>query len=139
MPIIKAPFKNASRLFMMTGGYIASTGSEVKTVEILTTSGWEIFTPSLPSTLISHCMVALPSFAAILIGGTTGGTTLAATYTITNDNPVWKSGPSLNIARRYHGCSRISNQSWNPKYSTIVVGGNAGSAVLNSVEILDDE
>ena len=136
MPIIKAPFKNASRLFMMSGGYFS--GTSVNTVEILTTNGWEIFTPSLPSAFHGHCMVSLPTFAAMQIGGTAGATIVGVTYIITNDKPVWTKGPILNFARQYHACSRITNNDWTPKYSTIVVGGING-AVLNTVEILDDE
>ena len=136
-PIIKAPFRNTSRLFLMAGGYSPSTGSLLNTVEILTTSGWEVFTPSLPFAINAHCMVSLPYFAAMVIGGVTNGTYFGGTFIITNDNPLWTSGPSLKLARQYHACSRITNNSWNPKYSTIVVGG-FNVIYLDSVEILDD-
>ena len=136
-PIIKAPFKNTSRLFIMAGGYNPSTNSLLNIVEILTTSGWEVFTPSLPFAINAHCMVSLPYFGAMVIGGVTNGTYFGGTFIITNDNPLWTSGPSLKLARQYHACSRITNNSWNPKYSTIVVGG-FNVNYLDSVEILDD-
>ncbi len=130
-----SPFSNSSQILFMTGGE-SSQYVGMKTNEVLTPTGWELFTPSLPVTVSRHCMLLWDSSTAIIIGGIQGGSNGVKSYLISDSNKMWVEGPSNIIARNTHGCARIRPDSQSLKLSIIIAGG-WGTSGLSSVEILD--
>ncbi len=131
-----SPFSNSSQILFMTGGY---TNGYVRTNlnEVLTSSGWEIFSPPLPMTFVYHCMVLWNSSTVLVIGGLQDGTPGFKTYFIQDKNRVWVEGPSINFQRYAHGCARINQDNRSQKLSIIIAGGYATGG-LTSVEVLDE-
>ncbi len=81
--IVPSPFSTNSQDFFIVGGY-----GPISQTEVLTESGWQLFTPSFPVTVYHHCLLLLNSTAAIVIGGIQNTVTTANTYIITNGNRV---------------------------------------------------
>jgi len=130
-----SPFTNSSQILFMTGGFTASN-SATNQIEILTTAGWELFSPSLPVTIYFHCMLLWNFSSVIITGGIQNGYIGSKTYFISDKKKVWVEGPSLNFARYGHGCARINQDNRSLKLSVIIAGGY-GSGGFTSVEILD--
>ena len=53
---------------LVTGGYYGYD-SYLNSAEMLTEEGWESNIPSLPVTILDHCMVTVNSTTVITIGG----------------------------------------------------------------------
>ncbi len=53
---------------LVTGGFDASE-SYLNSAEMLTEEGWDSNLPSLPVTILDHCMVTVNSTTVITIGG----------------------------------------------------------------------
>ena len=127
-----SPFQNSSQLFIMTGGY--QNHVPLSSVEILATQGWEILAPSIPVTVYDHCTITT-SFSTMVIGGIQNEIPSAKTFFISNNDRIWRNGPSLNYYRYSHSCARIPTSGKNTnKMSTIAVGGYE----ISSTELLDD-
>jgi hypothetical protein len=123
---------------LVTGGHDMS-GSSLKSAEMLTEEGWESNIPSLPVTIIYHCMVTVNSTTVMAIGGVQNGKGyLGKTYYFTFGEESWTLGPELKNKRRYHSCGKIRRNKESEEMSIIVAGGVDGSSLLPSVEILDD-
>ncbi len=102
-----SPFSNSSQILFMTGGQkIFNVGTN--DCEILTTTGWELFTPSLPMAISLHSMLLWNSSTVIIVGGIQGGAIGNKTYLISDKNRVWVEGPSITFATYGHGCARIN-------------------------------
>jgi len=81
-----SPFTNKPQSLFVTGG--SGSNGALATAEILTDSGWELFSPSLPVKIYSHCMVLLNSTAALVIGGFQNGMISAETLLISDNRKV---------------------------------------------------
>jgi N-acetylneuraminic acid mutarotase len=121
---------------LVTGGVDAS-GSDVKSVEILTEEGWESNIPSLPVTISYHCMVTINSTTVMVIGGKQNGQYSGKTFYLTFGEKSWTEGPELKFNRVWHSCGKIRRNKDSQEMSIIVAGGWDGS-YLSSVEILDE-
>ena len=132
-----SPFSNGSLILFMTGGE-TSVNVATNQNEILTTSGWELITPSLPMPISFHCMLLWNSSNVIIVGGRQAGGIGPNTYFINDENRVWVQGPSISIARYSHGCARINQDERSLRLSVIIAGGYATTGGLTSVEILDE-
>jgi hypothetical protein len=116
---------------LVTGGYDASL-SDLNSAEMLTEVGWERNIPSLPVTIIGHCMVTVNSTTVMAIGGFSGNT-----FYYTFGEESWTEGPELKKKRGYHSCGKIRRNKESQEMSIIVAGGYDGIPTLSSVEILD--
>ena len=130
-----SPFLSDSSTLIITGGYISTTVS-LSSVEVRTQTGWQLFQPSLPTTLYWHCMVLVDKTTAMVIGGVQNGLIASKSFKISDDKREWSPGPALTYGRYRHACSMITKSSKSMDKSVIVVGGLSGNT-LNSVEILD--
>ncbi len=122
---------------LVTGGYNVS--DVMNSVEMLTEDGWETNIPSLPVTLIGHCMVTVNSTTVMVIGGEQNGQYSGKTFYFTFGEESWTEGPELKEERVYHSCGKIRKKKESQEMSIIVAGSASGfSSVFSSVEILDE-
>jgi hypothetical protein len=117
---------------LVTGGRDASESS-LNSAESLTGEGWESNIPSLPVTIIRHCMVTVNSTTVVVIGGGQNGLDYSGkTFYFTFGDESWTEGPELKNERNGHSCGKIRKNKDSQEMSIIVAGG------LSSVEILDE-
>ncbi len=122
---------------LVAGGYNIS--DVMNSVEMLTEEGWESNIPSLPVTLIGHCMVTVNSTTVMVIGGEQNGQESGNTFFFTFGKESWTEGPALKFKRVYHSCGKIRRNKASKEMSIIVAGSASGfSSVFSSVEILDE-
>ncbi len=121
---------------LVTGGYV-SFGSSLNSAEMLTEEGWESNLPSLPVTILGHCMFTVNSTTVMVIGGRQDGQISGKTFYFTFGEESWTEGPELKNKREGHSCGRIRRNKESQEMSIIVAGGYDGS-YLSSVEILDE-
>jgi hypothetical protein len=119
---------------LVTGGLDVSS---LKSAEMLTEEGWESNIPSLPVTILNHCMVTVNSTTVMAIGGIQNGQYSGKSFHFTLGEESWTEGPDLKNKRGYHSCGRIRKNKESQEMSIIVAGGNYGS-YLSSVKILDE-
>jgi hypothetical protein len=122
---------------LVTGGYVTS-GSYLKSAEMLTEEGWESDIPSLPVTIINHCMVTVNSTTVMAIGGFQNGQRSGKTFYFTFGEESWTEGPTLKNKRWDHSCGKIRRNKESQEMSIIVAGGYADGSYLSSVEILHE-
>jgi hypothetical protein len=122
---------------LVTGG---SNGTDLNSAEMLTEEGWESNIPSLPVTILGHCMITVNSTTVMAIGGMQNDQDYSGkTFFFTFGEESWTEGPELKIKRRSHSCGKIRRNKDSQEMSIIVAGGYAGgSSRLSSVEILDE-
>ena len=91
--------------------------------------------PDLPFTIWTHSMVHVDPTAIYLIGGIQNDELSNKTWIIdpTNEFQI-KVGPSLNIARNFHSCSKMRIEG---RIYLVVAGGFKDPDILDSVELLD--
>jgi hypothetical protein len=82
----KSPFTNKPQSLFVTGG--ADNSWSYANAEILTDSGWEVFSPSFPVPVYEHCMVLVNSTTVMVAGGIQNGLTSADTYLISDNKKV---------------------------------------------------
>jgi hypothetical protein len=121
---------------LVTGGYDGSF-SYLKSAEMLTEDGWERNLPSLPVTIIYHCMVTVNSTTVMVIGGFQNSQISGKTFFFTFGEESWTEGPELKNKRRSQSCGKIRRNKDSQEMSIIVAGGYDGS-YLSSVEILHE-
>ena len=122
---------------LVTGGS-DSSGSSLKSAEMLTEEGWESNIPSLPVTIYGHCMVTVNSTTVMVIGGYQNGPISGKTFYFTFGEESWTEGPELKNKRGYHSCGKIRRNKESQEMSIIVAGGYVGLSRMSSVEILDE-
>ena len=105
-----------------------------KSTEIISLNQSPVPGPDLPFTVKGHSMVLVDRTTIYLIGGNQNGQISNKTWIIdpTNNFQI-KVGPSLNIARDAHSCSkmRIDGRIF------LVVAGGCNGRNLDSIELLD--
>ena len=81
-------------------------------------------------------MIQINAFTIFIIGGWLGGGNKStATWVVDPSNNFrLKEGPSLNVPRNGHSCSKMTI---NGRVLIVVAGGSDGQSCLDSVEILD--
>jgi hypothetical protein len=123
---------------LVTGGSDAS--DYLNSSEMLTEEGWESNLPSLPVTILGHCMVTVNSTTVMAIGGNQKNPYFSGkTFYFTFGEESWTEGPELKNKRRYHSCGKIRRNKDSQEMSIIVAGGWDGFfSYLSSVEILDE-
>ena len=125
---------NKSKLWI-TGGI--QRRSSTNSTEIISLDQPPVPGPDLPFTVYGHSMVLVDSTTIYLIGGCQNGQESSKTWIIdpTNNFQI-KVGPSLNISRMEHSCSKMKIEG---RIFLAVAGGvKFGSvASLDSVELLD--
>jgi hypothetical protein len=122
---------------LVTGGEDCS-GSSLNSAEMLTEEGWESSIPSLPVTIVAHCMVTVNSTTVMVIGGRQNGQISGKTFYFTFGEESWTEGPELKNKRDGPSCEKIRRNKESQEMSIIVAGGWDGSSRLSSVEILDE-
>ncbi len=122
---------------LVTGGYDGPY-SDLNSAEMLTEEGWESNIPSLPVTILGHCMVTVNSTTVMAIGGEQNGQYSGKTFYFTFGEESWTEGPELKNKRRFHSCGKIRRDKESQERSIIAAGGYDGSSILSSVEILDE-
>jgi hypothetical protein len=122
---------------LVTGGDDDSS-SDLNSAEMLTEEGWESNIPSLPVTIYAHCMVTVNSTTVMVIGGYQNGMDSGKTFYFTFEEESWTEGPELENKRRLHSCGKIRRNKESQEMSIIVAGGEDGSSILSSVEILHE-
>ena len=92
--------------------------------------------PDLGFSIKKHCMIQINAFTIFIIGGWLGGGNKStATWVVDPSNNFrLKEGPSLNVPRNGHSCSKMTI---NGRVLIVVAGGSDGQSCLDSVEILD--
>ena len=92
--------------------------------------------PDLGFSIKKHCMIQINAFTIFIIGGWLGGGNKStATWVVDPSNNFrLKEGPSLNVPRNGHSCSKMTI---NGRILIVVAGGSDGQSCLDSVEILD--
>ncbi len=121
---------------LVTGGYDAS--DYLNSSEMLTEEGWESNIPSLPVTILDHCIVTVNSTTVMAIGGIQNDQVSGKTFFFTFGEESWTEGPELKKKRLYHNCGKIRRNKESQEVSIIVAGGHDGFSTLSSVEILDE-
>ncbi len=122
---------------LVTGGWDAS--DYLYSAEILTEGGWESNIPSLPANISYHCMITVNSTIVMAIGGLQNGLISGKTFYFTFGAESWTEGVELKNKREWHSCGKIRRDKESQEMSIIVAGGgNGGSSILSSVEILDE-
>jgi hypothetical protein len=123
---------------LVTGGFDDS-GYGLNSAEMLTEEGWESNIPSLPVTILAHCMVTVNSTTVMVIGGYQKDRGYSGkTFFYTFGEESWTEGPELKNKRGWHSCEKIRRNIESQEMSIIVVGGYDGSSTLSSAEILDE-
>jgi hypothetical protein len=122
---------------IVTGGQ-SSTSLNLNTAEILTEDGWKSNIPSLPVTIIWHCMVTVNSTTVMVIGGLQNGQYSGKTFYFTIGEEKWSEGPELMHKRDVPSCGRIRKDKESKEMSVIVAGGYDGSSSMSSTEILNE-
>jgi hypothetical protein len=122
---------------LVTGGYVTS-GSYLKSAEMLTEEGWESDIPSLPVTIYAHCMVTVNSTTVMSIGGGQNKQYSGKTFYFTFGEESWTEGPELKVKRIWPSCGKIKRNKDSLDTNIIVAGGWIGYSILSSVEILDE-
>ena len=123
---------NESKIWF-TGGW--SSNGSVNSTESISLDQPPVPGPDLPFRVFGHSMVLVDPTTIYLIGGYQNGQVISnKTWIIdpTNDFQM-KEGPSLNIARKGHSCSkmRIGERVF------LVAAGGLNNGALDSVELLD--
>ena len=123
---------NESKIWI-TGGFINNDG--LKSTEIFSLDQPPIPGPDLPFKVYDHSMVLVNPSTIYLIGGCQNKQTSNRTWIIdpTNNFQI-KVGPSLNIARYWHSCSKMRIKG---RIFLVVAGGHNNGNNLDSVELLD--
>jgi hypothetical protein len=121
---------------LVTGGDEGSY-SGLNSAEMLTEEGWESNIPSLPVTIVGHCMVTVNSTTVMVIGGYQNRQNSGKTFYFTFGEKSWTEGPELKNKRAAHSCGKIRRNKDSQEMSIIVAGGWVGSR-LSSVEILHE-
>ena len=127
---------NESKIWI-TGGFVNNDG--LKSTEIFSLDQPSVPGPDLPFKVYDHSMVLVNSSTIYLIGGCIGDSqneqTSNRTWIIdpTNNFQI-KVGPSLNIARNWHSCSKMRIKG---RIFLVVAGGHNHGKDLDSVEFLD--
>ncbi len=121
---------------LVTGGFDES-GSNLNSTEMLIEEGWESNIPSLPVTIVAHCMVTVNSTTVMVIGGVQNGQYSGKTFYFTFGEESWTEGPELKNKRRWHSCGKIRRNKQSQEMSIIAAGGWDFS-YLSSYEILDE-
>ena len=121
-------------LFQIVGGddgYFALKSTEFVRVDQEPVKG-----PDLGFSIKKHCMIQINAFTIFIIGGWLGGGNKStATWVVDPSNNFrLKEGPSLNVPRNGHSCSKMTI---NGRILIVVAGGSDGQSCLDSVEILD--
>ena len=120
---------------LVTGGYDGK--AVLNSAEILTKAGWESTVPSLPVTIIYHCMITVNSTTVMAIGGHQDNQFSGKMFYFTFGEESWMEGPELKNKRSFHSCGRIRKDKESQEMSIIAAGGHDGSSYLSSSEILD--
>ena len=123
---------NESKIWI-TGGW-SNNGNVERSTEINSLDQHPVPGPDLPFTVDCHSMVLVDPTTIYLIGGYQNGVTSNKTWIIdpTNDFQI-RNGPSLNIAREGHSCSKMRIEG----RIFLVVAGGFNNGELASVELLD--
>jgi N-acetylneuraminic acid mutarotase len=122
---------------LVTGGH-AGSFSYLNSTEILTEEGWESTIPSLPVTILGHCMVTVNSSTVMVIGGDQNNEASEKTFYFAFGEESWTEGPGLKNKREFHSCGKIRRNNESQEMSIIVAGGSVRDSYLSSVEILDE-
>jgi hypothetical protein len=124
--------------FLVTGGE-DGFGSDLKSAEMFTEQGWERTIPSLPVTILAHCIVTVNSTTVMAIGGYQNNQDWSGkTFYFTLGDKSWTKGPELKNKRLDHSCGKIRRKKESQEMSIIVAGGSYVGSYLSSVEILDE-
>jgi hypothetical protein len=83
-------------------------------------------------------MVTVNSTTVMVIGGYQNGMDSGKTFYFTFEEESWTEGPELENKRRLHSCGKIRRNKESQEMSIIVAGGEDGSSILSSVEILHE-
>ena len=139
---MKMPRRNMSSVVLsdskiwVTGGVndIAISPGTMST-EIISLDQPPVPGPDLPFFVGDHSMEIVDPKTIYLIGGMQNGQTSNKTWIIdpTNNFQI-KVGPSLNMARDSHSCSKMKIEG---RIFLVVAGGQDDSGPLDSVELLD--
>ena len=121
-------------IIWVTGGM--SNNGQLKSTEIVSFDQPAVPGPDLPFTVSHHSMVLVDPKTIYLIGGEQNGEISNKTWIIdpTNDFQI-KVGPSLNLPRREHSCSKMKIKE---RTFLVVAGGRCcNKEFLEIVEFLD--
>ena len=123
---------NESKIWI-TGGFINNDG--LNSTEIFSLDQPSVPGPDLPFKVYDHSMVLVNPSTIYLIGGCQNNQISNRTWIIdpTNNFHI-KVGPSLNIARHWHSCSKMRIKG---RIFLVVAGGYNHNTTLDSVELLD--
>ena len=124
---------NESKIWI-TGG-VSNNGNVEKSTEIISLDQPLVPGPDLPFTVFAHSMVLVDPTTIYLIGGWQNDQLSNKTWIIDPTNKFQiKVGPSLNIARNFHSCSKMKIEG---RIFLVVAGGHNHGKTLDSVELLD--
>ncbi len=118
---------------LVTGG--SDVSADLNSAEMLTEEGWESNIPSLPVTILGHCMITVNSTTVMVIGGFQNNQRSGKTFYFTFGEESWTEGPELKNKRIWHSCGKIRRNKESQEMSIIVAGGFDGGSYLSSVEI----
>ena len=123
---------NDSKIWI-TGGF--SNNGGLKSTEFFSLDQPAVPGPDLPFKVYDHSMVLVNCATIYLIGGFQDDHTSNRTWIIDpTNNFQTKVGPSLNIARNWHSCSKMTIKG---RIFLVVAGGHNHGKTLDSVELLD--
>ena len=115
---------------MVSGGYLDNTG-ETDTIELVSLDSSSVADFSLPIPLYGHCNIKVERGTYLITGGRSNSKHRIETHYQNFINGTWWDGPSMNVDRRYHACTKFELNGIN---YALVVGGDSSTT---SVEYLN--
>jgi len=108
-------------------------------LEVYGPTGWVSRDVKLPEGISWGCAITVNQTTILLTGGENKAQTLSKTYWYNIIDEKWSSGPTLNDARRSHGCGKIQDSE---QRIFLIVSGGLQKVVgpkfsINSTEILE--
>ena len=131
-----APRKGAAsaavnNTLVIFGGYYTTLIQSTEEIDVET--GTATAGPNMPLAVKFHCAVTLNTTTVLIIGGFDGSSYFGSTYFYNVNVKSFTSGPSLTVARGYHGCSILTTGT----ERFVVVTGGFNGVKLDSTEVMD--
>ena len=119
---------------MVIGGFLDASGT-TDTIELVSLQSSSIANFRMPSPLHGHCNIKVWDATYLMTGGRKSNIVRTETYFQNFRNGTTWDGPSLNLIRRYHACTKFKLGGVN---YALVLGGKSDDGIdESSIEYLN--
>lgn len=91
--------------------------------------------PDLPVGVHQHCILIVPFYLTMIVGGIQEGQPSDKTFLLNSDSSAWVDGPRLNVPRSGASCNVLDVASIHEQV-IVVAGGYNNDGYLSSTEVL---